>query len=338
MIKLSIIIPYYNSEKWIDTCLNSLLDQDIDESEYEIIVVDDGSTHSLEVLMGYVNSHSNIIYVKQKNARQSSARNKGLSMAKGEYVFFCDSDDFICVNVIGKIYNIAKENNSDVIKYLCIHYTIGETIKHPSLDWESSKTYQSGMDYLLAAKSVKGGPWDFFAKRSFLEDNQIKFDENMMMREDNKFFLTMILAAKRVTVLAVPIYYYVQNSSSVVHLLGKKENNKQYVDNIISYIDYLKTTLTNIKKAGRSSTHLENSILRTINHDAFVILHNTIRYGSFSRNKDIVDCLKRLDVYPIALIAPEYKKLIFCMNKPSLWLLLCFGISIIPKSIKEYFL
>ncbi len=92
-MKLSVVIPYYNGERWIGKCLDSLLNQDMPVSDYEIIVVDDGSTNSVEMVQDYSKKHENIKYARQPNAGQSAARNHGLDMAKGEYVFFLDCDD-----------------------------------------------------------------------------------------------------------------------------------------------------------------------------------------------------------------------------------------------------
>lgn len=98
---LSIIVPIYNAEKYIEECLNSCLAQDIDSSDYEIVCVNDGSEdNSLDILKKYEKSH-NIVVVDQKNAGVSSARNKGLLSAKGDFVWFVDSDDFIRQNYFG---------------------------------------------------------------------------------------------------------------------------------------------------------------------------------------------------------------------------------------------
>lgn len=92
-IKISIIIPVYNVEKYIEECLISVLNQTM--KEIEIICINDGSTdNSLKILNNYKNKNENIRIVNQENSGLSNARNVGLSLAKGEYIFFLDSDDF----------------------------------------------------------------------------------------------------------------------------------------------------------------------------------------------------------------------------------------------------
>ena len=114
-MKLSVIIPYYNAEKYVFTLLESLNIQGFQESEYEIIIVDDGSTHDVERLKEYCQRRENVKYVRQTNGRQSRARNNGMSMAKGDYLFFCDADDELRHGSLSKAWKVANENHLDFL-------------------------------------------------------------------------------------------------------------------------------------------------------------------------------------------------------------------------------
>ena len=108
-MKLSIIIPVYNTGGYLSRCLDSCLNQDIPSNEYEIIAVDDGSTdNSLDLLKKYAGAYSNIKVLHQSNKRQGAARNKGLSVAQGEYIWFVDSDDWIVENCLAKVCEICQ--------------------------------------------------------------------------------------------------------------------------------------------------------------------------------------------------------------------------------------
>lgn len=96
-MRLSVIIPYYNSNTWIGKALNSLLDQDLDPSDYEIIVVDDGSDEEPTVLNEYVSRFPLIRYYRIEHVGLSSARNTGMALAQGDWLYFCDSDDYVQV-------------------------------------------------------------------------------------------------------------------------------------------------------------------------------------------------------------------------------------------------
>ena len=95
-MKLSIIVPMYNAERYIDTCLNTLVKQDILDSEYEIIIINDGSTdNSVNIVKKYIQKHENINLISVKNGGQSRARNIGIENSKGKYLYFVDADDYI---------------------------------------------------------------------------------------------------------------------------------------------------------------------------------------------------------------------------------------------------
>lgn len=116
MIKLSIIVPVYNVAELIKKCVDSLLCQDIPSEEYEILLINDGSTdNSLQIIENLARKHSNIKVYSKPNGGQSSARNWGLRHALGKYIWFVDSDDFIETNVLGKVLGKVEKDSLDVL-------------------------------------------------------------------------------------------------------------------------------------------------------------------------------------------------------------------------------
>ena len=115
MPKVSVIVPVYNVEKYIEKCLNSLVNQTL--KDIEIIIVNDGSKdNSDKIIKIYQEKYDNIIYLTKKNGGLSDARNYGIPYAKGEYIAFLDSDDYVENDIYEKMYNKAKENNSDYVE------------------------------------------------------------------------------------------------------------------------------------------------------------------------------------------------------------------------------
>ena len=115
-MKVSVIIPVYNTEKYLAECLDSILNQTLDS--YEIIIVNDGSTDgSLQLINQYAKRYSNISVINQNNQKQGAARNAGLKVANGEYVCFIDSDDMLEKNALDYCYNLASKINLDMITY-----------------------------------------------------------------------------------------------------------------------------------------------------------------------------------------------------------------------------
>ena len=118
---LSIIIPLYNCEKYIKHCLDSILAQGLNKSDFEIIIVDDGSVdNSYAIASAYATGHDNIIVVRQENQGVASARNTALKHVNGDYIAFIDSDDYIEKNYLDRLYREACETKSDVV--ICNFY------------------------------------------------------------------------------------------------------------------------------------------------------------------------------------------------------------------------
>ena len=116
MKKISIIIPIYNVEKYIRSCLESLFQQDLDESDFEVILINDGSKdNSMERISDIIKAHQNIITINQKNKGLSIARNIGLKKASGEYILFVDSDDLLISHRLKRLVQEAITSKADMI-------------------------------------------------------------------------------------------------------------------------------------------------------------------------------------------------------------------------------
>ena len=118
MPKVSVIVPVYNVEKYIEKCLESLVNQTL--KDIEIIIVNDGSKDKSEKIINkFLSKYKNIVYVEKQNGGLSDARNYGMKYAKGEYIAFLDSDDYVDTTIYEKMYNKAKEENADFGYGLC---------------------------------------------------------------------------------------------------------------------------------------------------------------------------------------------------------------------------
>ena len=116
MTKLSIILPVYNVERYIKPCLESIFKQGLDEDDYEVIIVNDGTEdRSMEVIEDIIAAHSNITVINQKNLSLSVARNNGIAEAKGEYILMPDSDDLLIENSLKPLLDKALETKADLV-------------------------------------------------------------------------------------------------------------------------------------------------------------------------------------------------------------------------------
>lgn len=261
MIKISIIIPVYNVEKYLSGCLDSIISQTF--SDFEIICINDGSTdESLRVLQEYKNKDNRIKIIDKQNEGSGIARNLGLSIATGEYVYFVDSDDWLEDNtVLEKIYNAAEKDVLDILifgGYSC--YTkCGKLIK-----WKGKYKLESlNRKYfknVFGAKDIKkdifkfpSTAWTKLYRREFLTGNDIKFQQIKVGQDQLIFFHSMILA-KRIKVLNEYLYCYrKERKGSVTAVKHKKNYSPVYVTRAIEEL---------LKKLDKTSEYLELAIDR----------------------------------------------------------------------------
>ncbi len=217
-MRLSIIIPFYNVEKYIAECLDSVYEQDIHESEYEVICVNDCTLdNSKAIVLEYQKKHSNLILVEHDiNKMLGEARNSGLRIAKGNYVWFIDSDDFIQPNSFTKILNIAESKDIEILHFNAQRITNeGEISDYKFFPQNTSLI--SGPEFLkndivpYYEKLVTA--WSKIFKRDFLLKNDL-FYPKIYFWEDNVHTLKSLLTCKRFQYITDKLYFYRNNPNS----------------------------------------------------------------------------------------------------------------------------
>lgn len=199
MVKLSIIIPVYNTEEYLPRCLNSCLEQDLPANEYEIIAINDGSSdNSLQILNAYALKYPNIRVINQENRGLGATRNRGLNLAIGEYIWFVDSDDWVLENCLLDIYENCKDD---------------------ILETDRAYLYKDHVVYINIAKWT-GVPGYIF-NREFLIKNKLIFRENIYF-EDSEFTPRVLYLSNKTVLYKKAIYYYYQRTGSIVHSESKK--------------------------------------------------------------------------------------------------------------------
>lgn len=236
MVQLSIIIPVYNVDQWLSRCLDSLLNQDLSVEEYELIVVNDGSQdNSLNIAEEYASTHKNIKIVSRENGGLSAARNTGLELACGQYVWFIDSDDWIQPNVLGHLSSLCIEKNLDILCFgLYLRYEDNTTEKYNIGD-KSGGVILSGQDFVTSV-NMPPAAWCAIYRRKYLIENDLKFYEGIF-HEDQEFTPRAYLLSKRIMYYPHDIYNYFQRSGSIM----KSTNYRRKADSLIAIADSLNT-------------------------------------------------------------------------------------------------
>lgn len=232
MIKFSVIVPIYNVEKYIGKMIESLLQQTL--KEIEIILVDDGSPDkSGEICDMYAANDCRIKVIHKKNGGVSAARNDGLKSATGEYVIFCDSDDWLPLDALEKMYQDGKQQDADIVigdvflsengnDKLVRFYdkpfiTSDNGFIRKLIQTDIYKTY-CPCPYNGKPAFGYGGPWNKAVKRHLLIKNDIVFDVRVKGIFDDIIYTAYILAnAKKVAYIQKPVYYYRIIASSITH-------------------------------------------------------------------------------------------------------------------------
>lgn len=224
MAKVSVIVPVYNVEKYLEKCLDSLVNQTL--QDIEIIVVNDGATdNSASIIDSFADKYPQIISLTKRNGGLSDARNYGMPYATGEYIGFVDSDDYVDFDMYEKLYEKAKEEDSDVVECDLHHVFPDGTI-----DTEVGERIQDRKQMLMMGRSVV---WNKIYRREWLETTGVIFPKGLIY-EDVEFFCKLVPYINKYSYVDTASIYYVQRGESI--------NNKQSLKTL-----HILKILTNIK-------------------------------------------------------------------------------------------
>ena len=224
MAKVSVIIPVYNVEKYLERCLESLVNQTL--KDIEIICVNDGSTdNSLKILEEFAKKDERIKIFNRENKGQSAARNFGIEHANGEYIGYVDSDDWVDLDFYEKLYNAAVKYDADIV---AADFVRKNDKKHKiRLNLKSEKVYTGIEEKIEVCHAIKEGCiWNKIYAKNILEN--LKFVEGMYF-EDGLFTLKALYNSNKLVTVLNTFYYYFVNSTSTV----KKMNRKKLNDKIL---------------------------------------------------------------------------------------------------------
>ena len=291
-IVISIIIPCYNAEKYIDKCLEKLINQDFDKP-YEVIIINDGSKdNTLQMLKEYEKKYANIKGITQENSGQAVARNKGMDLAKGKYIMFVDIDDFVDTTILSKLYTVAEKEDANLVycdyyEYYCDNNLILK---------ENNFTDDSKKNSILA----NFAPWGKLYKKDFFKKSGLKFLEGKLFEDIAIVPVLAALSDKNIRVNE-PLYYY---NCSNVSSIRKKTYNKKLEDIFVS----IDETYNNFKI---------KKLLKKYNEEIEFIYLDSFFKGSIFRFADFKEGLKFIkplrnkviEKFPKLLKNKYYKKL-----------------------------
>lgn len=292
MIKLSIIVPIYNVEQYLRKCVDSLLNQDILSTEYEIILVEDGGHDKCpQICDDYAAAHDNIRVVHRKNGGLSAARNSGIEIARGEYIMFVDSDDYLQPNVLAALLKRMVEEQLDILRYnyqnvrengeVFVPFKTGK----PYFDYSSEVV--DGETFLNERLGYACYAWAFVLKRELLEG--CIFTPSIYF-EDTDWTPRMLLKAKRAASTEMIVYNYLWREGSITLPDNPTKKKKVLEDKI--------KLLYGFKEHQKLAQNKQWFIWQTAG-TTMSVLGILATYPSAER-KPYIKQLKELDVYPLS--------------------------------------
>ena len=313
---LSIVVPIYNGENYISRCVDSLLNQNIDSKNYEIILINDGSKDSsLKIATEYGEKYEQIRVVDQANVGLGATRNIGMHLATGEYIYFIDVDDYLAARMLKTVMDQALRYKLQIITFKTLLVSDSSHPKSENEDQQPSELHVTdGMTY-IGNLSYKNEAWWYIVKRQFILDTGLTFVEGKWM-EDAVYTTSIFMAAQRMAHLPFDVHRYVKVPNSI---LSNKEP-AHYIKVIYDTEYAIKEFGRLIKKAkqypdqqkciGRLETRQDSFVF-------FVIIRVFKSQLSFDELWQMLMRIKQVGGYPIThFIGDEYSKPIYKILTP----------------------
>lgn len=299
-MKLSIIVPVYNVADYLPKCLDSLLVQDLPQNEYEIIVVNDGSTdNSGNIAQQYADKYANITLINQANQGLSGARNTGINHAKGDYIQFVDSDDYLEENVLGGLMTQVEKDNLDVLRFKYQNVRINneskeyEVFKPYKLDSFLFDNFSSSVTDGISFLNERFGTACYavmFIIRKTILDNCI-FKQGIYF-EDTEWTPRMIIKAERIASSDAIVYNYLMREGSITKAINKDKQRK-VVEDKIKLIDSLLEHSNGLE----DKSWFERMIASTV-----LSLLTMISVKVNDEKSYVLDTLNKMNVYPLSTL------------------------------------
>ena len=289
MIDISVIIPVYNTEKYLQRCVDSVIGQQ--GVAIEIILVDDGSTDaSPKICDDYAARYSFITALHIQNSGPATAKNEGFKVAKGNYIALTDSDDKMEPQMLYKMVTAGYNHDADII---CCNYKQIDEKGHVSHLNSTNKQYvlnhEEGLIHLFSKNKIYSQCWTKIYKRQMLTENHIENDPGLRTDEDFIYNIRAFVHAQTTVIVDEPLYEYTHRANSLAHDYFKK-NISQYIDNRIQRIAVTQDAVKN-----------ETEVIKNWSTVHIIMYHNELlgkvalfpQYYSDKRVKDTLSFIRR---------------------------------------------
>ncbi len=290
---LSVIVPVYNIEAYVGTCLRSLCMQGFRDGEYEVLCVNDGSTDaSAQVVRQMAEQNPQIRLIEQENQGVSAARNKGLDEARGEYVLFCDGDDFFDLHCLQRAMALLLEQGA-------VSASFGFRTVEEGADIMACPAPKTDVAWYTGRKKpfYSGNVWRFLLKRDFLNQHNIRFKAGMRYAEDELFLYHVcrhLNFCQHIYITEV-FYNYRSRPTSAVHQKRQGRLARHYGDMVAMAQEYKE-----ILNGEALSRHLRTDTKRRMQYAVSNAMQDALLLGE-REPSEVIDELKEKGLYPFGI-------------------------------------
>lgn len=317
-ILCSIIIPYYNVPcKLVNKCLLSILNQNWDGNDYEVIFINDGSPlpidNSTQVILS---RFQNKLLIEQDNGGLSCARNSGINAATGNYLFFLDPDDYWFDNKIEHLIPTLHKNEYDIIKFQSVHIFDNKESQEPKAH-TFTKEFVSGCEYMSTSNIIKGA-CTYCYRTTFIKNNKLFMPEGII-HEDELFLTLAFFKARKCLFTQIPLYAYIRREGSIMSI----KTEQQWIRSLNNLLYIIEQTI--LLKKDSSLTELQLKALdNRLSYLLYGYIYNLTTSCLSNIQKDYhINKLQSIGQYPLPEIGDSrmYKLMRLCStNKIALTL------------------
>lgn len=245
---LSLIIPVYNAERYIGQCLDSLLNQNLPDQDYEIVCVNDGSKdRSLSILEGYANAHANIRIVNKENGGVTTARNAGLDAAKGDFIWFIDADDLVKENILAQLKAMVPDTGCDRIVFGAYEFT--DQMTEELLERSRTGQLETNTSWYDAVV------WRSLLRKAFLREHNLYFRYPELTHGEDGLFIYEVTLDNPVTVSTEEVLYFYRVHSGSADNTFSLENHMRKLRSHIRITVILQEHFRNLKNPEADSAN-----------------------------------------------------------------------------------
>ncbi len=297
-MKLSILIPMYNAKNYIGNCIDSIINQDISKNDYEIIIIDDGSKdNSVDLVKAYAKQYKNISLHQEPNSGAYSTRNKLLKLAKGDYIYNLDADDYIVRNCLGALLKIAESKQLDIIGFDTFETSNLDKFDLPGPIELNGAILSSGKELIEEHIHFRHEIWWYFIKKDFILEHNMSFNKNEY-NADVMFTIKALLKAKNVGYLPISIHRYVQTQDSLMRSKNF-DITKKRIEYIQMMIGNTSRLINSLKQDSNSGVLIKNMSYRRDVFTFFNIINILRNPLSLEYIKTKIKTFKATGAYPI---------------------------------------